>query len=249
MMIFFFVMCILLNIIVVFIETMSLHSLSPEENTILVFDTETSGFRESVALSIGYVVLHPETLECVTQGEDFLYDSDNIVRIEPGAFRVHSISDEILERRGQYPRQVLRNFFTHVRQAGILVGHNLTFDTRVIAKTLEYYGLEQEPEFAFYHKLFTSYHRSKDRKTVVTNFRSTRTIPRPYCTMLEYPYSSRWLKLADQARYYGVSPDVEDDELVQASSSDGLSKWHTALFDAQQTARVYQKMMIEEKKE
>ena len=110
---------------------------------VLIFDTETTGFPEGKNPSIyetqkwphiiqlSYIVYDRETNDIVTLEDDYISIPDNVV-IQPGSQTIHNISREMLTDRGIPIEQALEKFNKFSDMSDLLVGHNVSFDKRMI---------------------------------------------------------------------------------------------------------------------
>jgi DNA polymerase III epsilon subunit-like protein len=110
---------------------------------VLVFDTETTGLPKSK-------IINPDTLNLwphIVQFSYVIYDTvlndivetcDSIVKLEDGitipedSTKIHGITDEISKKNGIEIDLILEDFFYHLRNVDLLVGHNVSFDINMI---------------------------------------------------------------------------------------------------------------------
>jgi DNA polymerase III epsilon subunit-like protein len=110
---------------------------------VLVFDTETTGLPKSK-------IINPDTLNLwphIVQFSYVIYDTvlndivetcDSIVKLEDGitipedSTKIHGITDEISKKNGIEIDLILEDFFYHLRNIDLLVGHNVLFDINMI---------------------------------------------------------------------------------------------------------------------
>ena len=110
---------------------------------VLVFDTETTGLPKSK-------IINPDTLNLwphIVQFSYIIYDTvlndivetcDSIVKLEDGitipedSTKIHGITDEISKKNGIDIDLILEDFFYHLRNVDLLVGHNVSFDINMI---------------------------------------------------------------------------------------------------------------------
>ena len=110
---------------------------------VLVFDTETTGLPKSK-------IINPDTLNLwpyVVQFSYVIYDtilndivetSDSIVKLEDGitipedSTKIHGITNEISSKNGIDIDLILQDFFYHLNNVDLLVGHNVSFDINMI---------------------------------------------------------------------------------------------------------------------
>jgi DNA polymerase III epsilon subunit-like protein len=110
---------------------------------VLIFDTETTGLPEGKNPSIyetqkwphiiqlSYIVYDSETNDIVTLEDDYISIDDNVV-IQPGSQIIHNISREMLTDRGIPIEQALEKFNKFSDMSDLLVGHNVSFDKRMV---------------------------------------------------------------------------------------------------------------------
>ena len=118
----------------------------PAPPAVLVFDTETTGLKDPLAVQIAWVVYDPNGTELWTRAEYLALPPGR--RIDPGAEKVHRISLRTLEAKGKAPQFVLADFFADVDRIeaaqGKLVAHNAKFDARVVTNTATSCGLARD---------------------------------------------------------------------------------------------------------
>lgn len=110
---------------------------------ILIFDTETTGLpigrNPSIydtqkwphILQLSYIVYDSETNDIITVEDDYIRIDDDVV-IEPGSQKIHNISKELLIERGIPIQDALYKFNSFTAQSDLLVGHNVSFDKRMV---------------------------------------------------------------------------------------------------------------------
>jgi DNA polymerase III epsilon subunit-like protein len=108
---------------------------------ILVFDTETSGLPEKRAS-----IYHHSKWPYIIQISYILYDlsdnsviiKDNYVKIDnsivipPDSFDKHHLTHEILNEKGINIIQAMKEFNEYLKIADLVVGHNISFDKRMV---------------------------------------------------------------------------------------------------------------------
>lgn len=110
---------------------------------ILVFDTETTGLPEGRNPSIkeikkwphmvqlSYIVFDTETnsiIECI----DEIVKLAPAIKISEESISLHGISRDISNTKGKPIVYILNQFNKHLRNADVVVGHNISFDKRII---------------------------------------------------------------------------------------------------------------------
>ena len=110
---------------------------------VLIFDTETTGLPEGKNPSIyetqkwphiiqlSYIVYDSETNDIVTLEDDYISIDDNVV-IQPESQKIHNISREMLANKGISIEQALEKFNKFSEMSDLLVGHNVSFDKRMV---------------------------------------------------------------------------------------------------------------------
>lgn len=108
---------------------------------VLVFDTETSGLPEK-----GASIYHHSKWPYIIQISYILYDLsdnsviikdsyvkiDNSIVIPPDSFDKHHLTHEILNERGINIIQAMKEFNEYLKIADLVVGHNISFDKRMV---------------------------------------------------------------------------------------------------------------------
>lgn len=108
---------------------------------ILVFDTETTGLPERntsiydhakwpYILQLSYIFYDISNNITVIR-DNYISIKDNI-EISEGSFEKHKISREIINNNGINIRSALNDFNRFVNISDIVIGHNLSFDKRMI---------------------------------------------------------------------------------------------------------------------
>ena len=119
---------------------------TPALPAVLVFDTETTGLRDPLAIQIAWVVYDAAGTELWSRVEYLALPPGK--SIDPGAERVHRISLRTLEAKGKAAQLVLCDFFADVDRIeaakGKLVAHNAKFDMRVVTNTATSCGLARD---------------------------------------------------------------------------------------------------------
>ena len=136
---------------------------------VLVFDTETTGLPEERNTSIrqtnkwphivqlSYILYDTDALKIVACQDYVVAIPDDVV-ISEGSQNIHGITKSLCKRKGIPVEMALDDFHERLATADCLVGHNLSFDKRMIMVELIRLGRRQ--------------HFSKDGRGVVE-----------YCTM------------------------------------------------------------------
>lgn len=110
---------------------------------IIVFDTETTGLPEGNNPSIRETKKWPYMVQLSYIVYDTDYDMlveciDEIIKIperitiSEESISLHGISKDISRQKGKQIKNVLNEFNKHLLEADIVVGHNISFDKRII---------------------------------------------------------------------------------------------------------------------
>ncbi len=100
----------------------------------LVFDFETANSKSNSACAIGIVAL---------DGRDIVFEEHRLIRTPTPDFQftqIHGITYEDVAREPTF-LELWPEIEPHFAQADLWVGHNISFDTRVLKGTLEHYGI------------------------------------------------------------------------------------------------------------
>ena len=108
---------------------------------VLVFDTETTGLQEKGASIYDkskwpYIIQLSYILYDISNNTTLIKNNyikiDESVAISPESFAIHNISREILDRQGINIVDALKDFNEYLKSCDIVVGHNISFDKRLI---------------------------------------------------------------------------------------------------------------------
>ena len=110
---------------------------------VLVFDTETTGLPKSKIMNPDTLNLWPHIVQFSyviydTELNDIIESSDTIVKLKDGitipedSIKIHGITNESSQRNGINIDLILNDFFYHLRNVDLLVGHNISFDINMI---------------------------------------------------------------------------------------------------------------------
>jgi DNA polymerase III epsilon subunit-like protein len=110
---------------------------------ILIFDTETTGLPTERNPSINDLhkwphiiqiswVIYDDVQKCVVDEYDKIIAIPADVTLTEGAVQVHGITRERSVKEGIHIRVALFDFKTALNRCGMIVGHNLSFDKRLI---------------------------------------------------------------------------------------------------------------------
>tara|TARA_X000000950_G_C13750742_1_gene592526 strand:+ start:378 stop:1046 length:669 start_codon:yes stop_codon:yes gene_type:complete len=198
---------------------------------ILVFDTETTGLPERSAsiketdkwpyiIQISYIFYDLSNTKTVIR-DDYIKINSNI-EIPSESFEKHKISKEILNEKGINIKSALLQFNDYVKMSDLIIGHNISFDKRMV-----------------YVECFRN-----NLKQYFTTFRGNQKISKPeYCTMnqtkefcnlvRENKYNKEFLKAPKLLELYQIL-------FPQDKSPENL---HNSLVDVLVTFRCYIKIV------
>jgi len=109
----------------------------------IIFDTETTGLplqRNSSIyktnewphiIQLSYMVVDDETHEILVDVNDYILINDDVVITEK-SFDVHKITREFLKENGIPIHEALNRFIYHMQDCIRVVGHNVSFDKRMV---------------------------------------------------------------------------------------------------------------------
>ena len=110
---------------------------------VLIFDTETTGLKDPLAVQIAWVVYDADGHQLWSRAEYLALPPGR--RIDYAAQQVHGITMKVLEAKGKAAQFVLADFYADLdrvtAQGGKLVAHNAKFDARVVTNTATSCGL------------------------------------------------------------------------------------------------------------
>lgn len=133
---------------------------------VLIFDTETTGLPEENNVSILETFRWP----FIVQLSFIYYDStknkvlkvfDEIIKLSDNKIipfdstKIHGITNEIMNKKGIEIKQALKSFMEVLKDCDVVVGHNISFDKRMIMvecirnKISQYFtrGNDKKPEY------------------------------------------------------------------------------------------------------
>lgn len=110
---------------------------------VLVFDTETTGLPASKILNPDTLNLWPYIVQFSyivydTDKNDIVLSSDTIVKLKNDiiipeeSIKIHGITNEMSQKDGTNINVILTDFFHHLRNVDLLVGHNVSFDINMV---------------------------------------------------------------------------------------------------------------------
>ena len=110
---------------------------------VLVFDTETTGLPKSKIMNPDMLNLWPHIVQFSyviydTILNDIVESKDTIVKVKDGitipedSIKIHGVTNESSQKNGTNIEFILNEFFYHLRDVDLLVGHNISFDINMI---------------------------------------------------------------------------------------------------------------------
>lgn len=108
---------------------------------ILVFDTETTGLPEKDAsiyefakwpyiIQLSYI-LYDLSNNTIKYGDDYI-KIDSEINIPQASYEKHKLTHEILREKGENIQKILNKFNNILKESDIVVGHNISFDKRMV---------------------------------------------------------------------------------------------------------------------
>lgn len=208
---------------------------------VLVFDTETTGLPEK-----GASIYDKSKWPYIIQLSYILYDLSNnsaliknnyiktnkSVIISQDSFNIHNISREILDERGINIVPALTEFNECLKRCDVIVGHNISFDKRLIFVE------------CFRHNI----------KQYFTQFINNKQIVKPeFCTMKNTTQFCKLERLTKANQVYYKNPKLSELYSLLFPEEPLPTDLHNSLIDVALTLRCYLKYVynfdIKEKNE
>ena len=196
---------------------------------VLVFDTETTGLPEN-----GASIYDKSKWPYVIQLSYILYDSSNnssliknnyikiadAVAISQESFNIHNISREILHEQGINIVDALKEFNECLKTCDIVVGHNISFDKRMIFVECFRHAVAQ----------------------YFTRYEGNEKIPKPeFCTMKNTTHYCKLERLSKTNEVYIKNPKLSELYLILFPNESLPNNLHNSLVDVAMTLRCYLK--------
>ena len=120
----------------------TLYKIKPTMRTIVI-DTETTGLplkRDSSIynseewpniIQLSYMIYDDDTHEILLDVNDYI-SIDNGCNISPESYKVHGLTHTFLQHNGIPIKDALYKFKKHVDSCELVVGHNISFDKRMV---------------------------------------------------------------------------------------------------------------------
>ncbi|MBN2166519.1 MAG: DNA polymerase III subunit alpha [Marinilabiliaceae bacterium] len=118
----------------------------------LVFDTETTGLPKKYKAPLTDFDNWPRMIQLAWQCHDLegrlLFAKNHVIipngfTIPEDVIAVHGISNEIAKEKGVPLKQALDDFISDVKQAHVIIGHNVEFDINIVGCELLRCGMEE----------------------------------------------------------------------------------------------------------
>jgi len=194
---------------------------------VLVFDTETTGLPEKGAsiydkdkwphiIQISYI-LYDLSTNLVLVKDNYIKIDDSTI-IDPESFNIHHISREMLNEKGINIVVALKEFNECLNICDIVVGHNISFDKRMI---------------------FVEGFRNKVKQNF-TSFISHQKITKPeFCTMKNTTTFCQMERIDKNGLPYFKTPSLTELYLKLFPTESLPANLHNSLVDVLMTIRCY----------
>ena len=196
---------------------------------ILVFDTETSGLPEKDASIYDkskwpYIVQLSYILYDLSNNSSLIKNNyiklDESVTISQESFNIHNISREILNAQGIHIVPALKEFNECLKLCDIVVGHNISFDKRLIFVECFRNNVTQ---------YFTRYEDNKKIHKI------------EFCTMKNTTRFCKLERLSKINQVYNKMPKLSELYLILFPNEPLPTNLHNSLIDVAITLRCYVK--------
>ena len=196
---------------------------------ILVFDTETTGLQEKGAsiydkskwpyiIQLSYILYDLSNNSALIKNNYIKLDES--VTISQESFNIHNISREILNEHGIHIVDALKEFNKYLKICDIVVGHNISFDKRMIFVECFRHAVAQ---------YFTHYEGNiKIHKT-------------EFCTMKNTTHYCKLERLSKTNHVYIKNPKLSELYLILFPNETLPTNLHNSLVDVAMTLRCYLK--------
>jgi DNA polymerase III epsilon subunit-like protein len=122
----------------------------PEENNVSILDT----FRWPYIIQLSFIYYDTEINDAIDYYDSIIKLPENIM-IPEDSIKIHGITNKTMREKGISIRTALKKFNDILKECDIVVGHNISFDKRMIMvecirnKTSQYFtrGEDKKPEF------------------------------------------------------------------------------------------------------
>ena len=163
------------------------------DDFVLVFDTETSGLsNDADIIQLAYLVGRPaDAKEQSILGEFSKYVSGSVPTLE--SYKVHRIKLDTVRKNGLDSDKVLSDFFKLASKAKHIIGHNISFDIRMIENTMERYKITPR---------YLTFFKENKKKLIDTYQLSKKKLSKTYSSL--YP-----MERIDESKLHNAMYDVE----------------------------------------
>ena len=196
---------------------------------ILVFDTETTGLQEKGAsiydkskwpyiIQLSYILYDLSNNSSLIKNNYIKLDESVIISQE--SFNIHNISREILNEQGINIVDALKEFNECLKTCDIVVGHNISFDKRMIFVECFRHAVAQ----------------------YFTRYEGNEKIPKPeFCTMKNTTHYCKLERLSKTNEVYIKNPKLSELYLILFPNESLPANLHNSLVDVAMTLRCYLK--------
>jgi DNA polymerase III epsilon subunit-like protein len=196
---------------------------------VLVFDTETTGLPEKGAsiydkskwphiIQLSYILYDTSNNSALIKN-NYIQIDESII-ISPESFNIHSISREILDSVGINIVDALKEFNIYLKDCDIVVGHNISFDKRLIFVE------------CFRHNI----------KQYFTQFNKHGQIVKPeFCTMKNTTDFCKLERVSKANQVYNKNPKLSELYSLLFPDEPLPTEQHNSLIDVAMTLRCYMK--------
>jgi DNA polymerase III epsilon subunit-like protein len=200
---------------------------------VLVFDTETSGLPEKAAsiydkskwpyiIQLSYILYDMSNNSALIKNNYIKIDNDVI--ITPESFNIHHISREILNSQGINIVPALKEFNECLKRCDIVVGHNISFDKRLIFVECLRHNVKQ----------------------YFTQFINNQKINKPeFCTMKNTTQFCKLERLSKTNQVYNKMPKLSELYVLLFPNEPLPIDLHNSLVDVAMTLRCYVKYVYD----
>ena len=109
---------------------------------LMIFDTETTGLPRNNPsiyttqlwphiLQLSYILYDSKNNHTITE-QDIIIKLPENVHVPPESTKIHGITKEKSNSQGINIKDALKKFFTDLETADLIIGHNLSFDKRMV---------------------------------------------------------------------------------------------------------------------
>ena len=196
---------------------------------VLVFDTETTGLPVKGASIYDnskwpYIIQLSYILYDISNNSSLIKNNyiklDESVAISQESFNIHNISREILHEQGINIVDALKEFNECLKTCDIVVGHNISFDKRMIFVECFRHAVAQ----------------------YFTRYEGNEKIPKPeFCTMKNTTHYCKLERLSKTNEVYIKNPKLSELYLILFPNESLPSNLHNSLVDVAMTLRCYLK--------